>query len=395
MKKIIFAIFVLGAAFSGFSNFASAAPDNGQVHDGVGVDFFYSPTCPHCAKEKIFLKDLQEKYPDVAINQYDVINVQENQKLLKDFYEKYEVPKSLQGLVPATFTPTKYFIGFDDNVAKGLESCLEECLATGDQELSLSHTSIIEKSFKIPFLGEVKTSNLSFPAMAVALGFLDGFNVCSLGALILILSLVLTFKSRKKILIFGGIFILTTAVVYGFLIFFWYKLFEAVAPYLKIMNLLIGGLGLVGGIYFFRQFWKSRKSCLTCESDSGSKISSKFLPKLQNLFKSPSSVFLAAGAVFAFALILTVVEFPCSAVVPIAFAAVMAQAGLPSSSYILYIAIYILFYLLDELIIFFIAFFTSKIWLSSPKHFKWIVLMEAVILLSLGIYYLSSLFHLA
>ena len=231
--------------------------------------------------------------------------------------------------------------------------------------------------------------------MAVALGALDGFNVCSLGALILILSLVLTFHSRRKILIFGGIYLLTTAMVYGFLIFFWYKLFEAVAPYLKIMNLLIGGLGIAGGVYFLRQFFKSRKKCLTCESDSGSKISSKFLPKLESLFKKPSSIFLAAGAVFAFALILTVVEFPCSAVVPIAFAAVMAQAGLSSSSYIFYIAIYILFYLLDELIVFLIAFFTSKIWLSSPKFFKWIILFEAVILLSMGVYYLSSLFHLA
>ena len=395
MKKIIFAIFVLGAAFSGFGNFASAAPDGGQAHDGVDVNFFYSPTCPYCAKEKIFLKDLKEKYPEIEINQYDVVNSRESQNILQEFYARYEVPKSLQGLVPATFTPTKYFIGFDDKVAKELDNCLKECLVAGDQKLSLSHTSIIEKSVKIPFFGEIKTSNLSFPAMAVALGALDGFNVCSLGALILILSLVLTFHSRKKILIFGGIYLLTTAVVYGFLIFFWYKLFEAVAPYLKIMNLLIGGLGIAGGVYFLRQFFKSRKKCLTCESDSGSKISSKFLPKLESLFKKPSSIFLAAGAVLAFALILTVVEFPCSAVVPIAFAAVMAQAGLSSSSYIFYIAIYIIFYLLDELIVFLIAFFTSKIWLSSPKFFKWIILFEAVILLSMGVYYLSSLFHLA
>ena len=382
MRKIIFTILISGFIFGGFG-LASA--------QSVEVDFFYSPTCPHCAKEKVFLRGLEEKYPDLSINQYDVINSQENRKILSEFYKKYEVPKSFQGLVPATFTPTKYFIGFDDKVAAGLESCLKECLASGSQELSLANTSIIEKSVKIPLLGEIKLVGLSFPVMAVALGSLDGFNVCSLGALMIILSLVLAFKSRKRILLFGGIYLLTTAIVYGFLIFFWYKLFEAMAPYLKIMNILIGVLGVSGGIYFFRQFLKSIKNPLVCDSDGGQKISSKFLPKLQKLLSSPSSLLLAAAAILAFAFVLTVVEFPCSAVVPIAFAAVMAQAGLSSSSYLLYIIIYIIFYLLDEIIIFLIALFTSKIWLSSPKFGKWLVLLEAVILFSLGFYYLSSL----
>ena len=404
MGKIIFIIFaaslffsffnsVLAPAFAEASTFALRASADKSVgeEEKIEIDFFYSPTCPHCAKEKVFLQDLKVKYPELAINQYDVINIQGNQELLREFYERYEVPKSLQGLVPATFTPTKYFIGFDDKVAQGIEGCLKECLSGGKEELSLVNTSIIEKSFNIPLFGEIRMSNLSFLAMAIALGTLDGFNVCSLGAIILILSLVLALGSRKKILIFGGIFILTTAVVYGFLIFFWYKLFEAVIPYFKIINVLIGVLGVGGGVYFFRQFLNFRKSCPTCDSGTGSKISSKFLPKLQNILKNPSSIFLAAGAISAFAFILTVVEFPCSAVVPIAFAAVLAKAGLSSVSYVFYISIYLIFYLLDEIIVFLIAFFTSKIWLSSPKFFKWIVLAEALILFSLGFYYLLSL----
>lgn len=358
MKKLIFVFSGLVLALSSFS-FVSA-------YEEADVEFFYSPTCPHCAKEKIFLKGLEEKYPALVINQYDVINSQENRKLLNEFYEKYNVPKSLQGLVPATFVSAKYFVGFDDEVAKEIEGLLE------------NRTAAAKDSIALPL-----------PAMAIVSGALDGFNVCSLGALILILSLVLALNSRKKIFIFGGIYLLTTAIVYGFLIFFWYKLFEAVAPYLKIMNILIGVLGISGGIYFFRQFLKSRKSSLACDSESAGKISSKLLPKLQKLLNSPSSLLLAAGAVFVFAFMLTVVEFPCSAVVPIAFAAVLSQAGYPPVLYILYIAIYILFYLLDEIIIFLVALITSKLWMSSPKFFKWIVLLEAIILFAIGFYYLS------
>jgi len=380
-RNIIICFFIFGLLLGSF-NFA-LAQDN-----GVEINFFYSPTCPHCAKEKAFLAGLASEYPALKINQYDVINGQDSQKLLGEFYKKYEVPKSLQGLVPATFTPEKYFIGFDDAIAEEMKSCLEECLRPEKEEFSLTHTSIIDKSAKIPLLGEIKLSDLSFPAMATVLGILDGFNVCSLGALLLILSLVLVLRSRRKIIIFGGVYILTTAAVYGFLIFFWYKLFEAIAPYLKIMNLLIGVLGVSGGIYFLRQFWKSRKSPPVCESGSGKKISSKFLPKLQELLEKPSSLLLSVGVVFAFAFVLTAVEFPCSAVVPVAFAAVLSQAGLPLAAYLFYIAIFVLFYLLDEIIVFLFAVFTSKIWLASPRFLKWIYLIEAVILFFFGIYYL-------
>ncbi len=383
MRKALFLIFVLGLFF-GVVNFASA-------HEEADLELFYSPTCPHCAKEKAFVEGLQIKYPTLSVHEHDVINNQSDRDLLGDYYQKYQVPESLQGLVPATFTSTKYFVGFDDKIAKEMESCLVECLHQDNKEFSLSHTSIIDKTLRIPFLGEIKLSSFSYPVMAAVLGVLDGFNVCSLGALILILSLVLTLKSRKKIVIYGGTFLLTAAVVYGFLIFFWYKLFELLAPYLKFMNILIGVLGLAGGIYFFRQFLKSRKETLVCDSEPGGKISSRFLPRIQKLLSSPSSLFLSLAAVLAFALVLTVVEFPCSAVVPIAFAAVMSQAGLPPFQYLLYIAIYILFYLLDELIVFLVAIFTSKIWLSSPKSFKWIVLLESVVLFSLGLYYLFSL----
>ena len=391
MRKWIFAIFLLGLTLGVFDFVLAQDPIRNDISNGarkIEVDFFYSPTCPHCAKEKEFLKELELRHPEIKINRYDVINSQDSQKLLKDFYEKYGVPAALQGLVPVTFTPVKYFVGFDDKVAEEIENCLEQCFKPDDKELSLTHTSIIEKNLKIPFLGEIQLSRFSFPVMAIVLGTLDGFNVCSLGALVLILSLVLALNSRKKIMIFGGVFLLTTAAVYGFLIFFWYKLFETVAPYLQIMNVLIGVLGIAGGVYFFRQFLKFRSSSPTCESKPGEKISAKFFPKLQNLFKTPSSILLAIGSIFAFALVLTVVEFPCSAVVPVAFAAVLAQAGLSSALYIFYIAIFVLFYLLDEIIVFLLAVFTSKIWLTSPRFLKWIILAEAIILFFLGFYYL-------
>jgi len=395
MRKLIsisfFLIFLLFSPVFVYPVRADTASNGAQ--DKIEINLFYSQTCPHCAAEREFLKDLQGRYPEIQINQYEVIYDQGNQELLKDFYQRYQMPKNLQGLVPATFTPEKYFVGFNQEIAEELESCLDHCLRPDREDISLISTSLIERDIKIPFLGEIKLSSLSFPAMAVLLGTLDGFNVCSLGALILILSLVLSLNSRRKVLLFGGVFILTTAVVYGLLIVFWYKLFEFIASYLKMMEILIGTLGLAGGVYFLKQFIDLRKKGPTCDSEVGGSIVSKFSNKVQNLLKesSTSRFFLLIGAIFSFALVITVVEFPCSAVVPVAFAAVLAGAGLSTFHYLLYIAIFVAFYLLDEIIMFLVALFTSRIWLSSPKFLKWIILAEAVILFFLGFYYLSGI----
>jgi len=384
--KWMLAIFVLTFISAGF-NFGLTQAEKTEI------SFFYSATCPRCAEEKAFLEELEGRYPEVEIRKFEVIYSAENQKLLKEFYQEYRVPKNLQGLVPATFTPEKYFIGFNQAIAAEIENCLEACLEPGDKDVSLINASLIEKNINIPFWGEIKTGNLSFSLMAVVLGTLDGFNVCSLGALILILSLTLALNSRKKILIFGGIFILTTAVVYGFLITFWYKLFEILVSYLKAMEILIGVLGIGGGVYFLRQFLILRKKGPTCQSGAGGSLSAKFLARIKDLLQnsSSSSFFLLIGAIFAFAFVITVVEFPCSAVVPVAFAAVLAEAELSGFHYFLYIALFILFYLLDEIIVFSAAFLTSKVWLSSSKFLKWIILSEAIILFFLGFYYLLGI----
>ncbi|MFH1714080.1 MAG: hypothetical protein ABH831_00580 [Candidatus Nealsonbacteria bacterium] len=361
-----------------------------SAQEKVEVNFFYSATCLHCIKENAFLDDLEKQYSTLEINRFEIVSSADNQELLKTFYDKYDVAKNLRGLIPVTFTPEKYFVGFNDDIASEIESCLGVCARSGKEEVSLSETSIIKKNIKIPFLGEVKIDNLSFPVMAMVLGALDGFNICSLGALILILSLVLILGSKKKIFIFGGLFILTTALVYGFLIVFWYKLFEIVVSYLKVFEILIGILGIGGGLYFFKQFLDLRKKDPTCDSGLGSKIASKFSMRLQNILKqnSISSFFAVALLIFAFAFIITLVEFPCSAVVPVAFAAVLAGAGMSGFQYILYISIFVVFYLLDELIVFLIAIFTSKIRFISERFVKWAILLEAIVLFLLGLYYL-------
>jgi len=288
-------------------------------------------------------------------------------------------------------------LGFNEKIEKNIENCIlgliegnsQEPCEPGEKPEQETLTQIdLEEEVDLPIVGEISLEKYSLPVLAVLLGALDGFNVCSLGALVLILGLVLAIKSRKKTLLFGGLFILTTTIVYGILIFIWYQIFSFLIPYIRIMEILIGLLAVAGGIYFFKEFLKFRKRGPVCEISAGKGIMSKFSSKFQQSIKESGNIILILGSVLLFAGIITIVEFPCSAAVPVIFAGVLAQSGLSTIQYLLYIAIFLVFYMLDEIIVFLVAFFTMKIWFASSKVITWITLLEAIILLALGFYYL-------
>ncbi len=372
-KKIPF-FFLTFILFLGVFGFVSA-------QEKVGVNFFYSKTCPHCAKEKTFLEnEIVEKYPEVELNKF---LVSENIDLLKDFYEDYNVPEEKYGLVPITFINRSYFLGFDEETRKEIEDCI-----LNEIEEYPHPSSEKEDRISIPFLGKIEAGNYSLPALSVILGFFDGFNVCSLGALVLILGLVLALRERKKIFLYGGVFIGTTALIYGFLIVVWHQIFSVLASYLRGMEILIGVLGICGGVYFLREFIRFRKYGPACQTRG--KVSELTL-KIKKILQESESIILIIASLLLFAAIITVVEFPCSAAIPVFFASVLAEAQLPVSLYLLYIAIFVLFYMIDEIIVFLIAFFTMKIRIASPRFTVWITLLEAIILFGFGFYYLFGL----
>ena len=394
---------ILSLVFICIFSFLITQSISGQ--DRLEIFFFYSKTCPHCAAEQKFLDNLEKKYAqEIKINRYFIGNTQ-HLDLLKILLKKHDAERFF-GAVPLTFIGEDFIPGFDnpERIGKIIEQSIQRQISYQTpkqnqnkqiQEKNLTKTETPEPEkkpvFNIPRIGKIDIEKYSLPVLAIILGALDGFNVCSLGALVLILGLVLILRSRKQILIFGGAYILTTAIVYGVLIFAWYKIFSFLASYQKLITLLVALLGIGGGVYFLKEFIKQKKYGPTCEtSQSGlfQKLSSKLRQQLAQKNKKILGVIFG---IFLFAFIITIIEFPCSAAAPLFFASILAKAKLPIFFYLLYIVIYILFYMLDEILIFLIAVFTLKLRLASPKFVTWIILAESIILFILGFYYLLKI----
>ncbi len=376
IASLIVAIFILGVPQ------LSSAMEKAANQE---IIFFSSPTCPHCLKERQFLKTLQSEFPEIKVREY---TFSENIELVNDLYEKYNVGKNKQGLVPISFIANQYFVGFNEDVQAEIETYF---LAENQEHQKNNHLSDSQDNKKIKLWGkkEIDIEKYSFPVLAIILGTIDGFNICSLGALVVILGLVMVLNSRRKILFLGGVFLLTTGLTYGLLIFLWHQLFLVIAPYIKSMELFIALISLIGGAYLLREFIKNRKQGPQCSS---SNLLGKISPKIEKAFTNKKNLLTLLSIVFLFSLVITIVEFPCSAILPVLFSGILAETNLPLVQSIGYMIIYILFYLLDEIIIFLIAFFTMKIKIVSPKSINVFTLIAALIFLSLGVYYIARIF---
>ncbi len=364
IKILFIAAFLSIFLLNGFSVFAQGEP--------IEINFFYSATCPHCAAEEEFLKGLEKKYSEIKINRYEVVSDRENQKLLQDFFAKYKVPENEQGWVPATFTPTKYFVGFNEQTGKDIESCLKECLG-GEKTAA--------QILKVPILGNVDLSKMSLAGLTFVLGILDGFNPCAMWILVILISLLIPLRSRKKIALVGGIFIFAEGLLYFLFMTAWLNIFLAI-KYGLLTRILIGIFGIVFGVWRIKDFltWKPG----VCKVVGDSKSQGKIMDKMNRVLKATTIPAMVAGVIL-LAFGVNLVEFLCSAGFPVMYTRILAIQDIGAFQHYLYLFFYIIFYMLDDLIIFGIAFFAFGRFAFSEKYNKYSTLIAGVLIFVLGI----------
>ena len=343
----------------------------------IEIYFFYSAICPHCKTEKEFLKDLKNKYPEIEIKEYEVISNTENQQILQDFYQRYEVPEREKGYVPVTFTPNRYFIGFNEQIGKQLESCIKECLI-GEKPIS--------QKIKIPIFGEVDISKMSLPVLTITLGAMDGLNPCAMWVLLFLISLLINTHSRKRMWLIGGTFILASGIVYYLILSAWLNLFFAIS-YVNLTRILIGIFALIVGIWQIKNFITYKPAvCKITEGKSflQHRIKISLKNRAEKLALSPFTFGVLVGIII-LAFGINLVEFFCSAGLPVTFTRILALNSLSNLNYYLYLLLYTFIFMLDDLIVFLIALITLSRFSLTEKYNYWATLFGGLLIFALGI----------
>jgi thiol-disulfide isomerase/thioredoxin len=375
---LVIALVIIGA----FSFFMTAeekpAVASGEV---PAVYFFYLPTCPHCTEQKPIYYELKSERTDVEFFEYDASSQQGSQLFYK-LAADAGLDTSRLG-VPTIFVGKNALVGFQskENLMNAIDECINQCKGEEYHQEIVQEIDTGFSDFELPFLGRVDLTKWSLPTLAVVLGLVDGFNPCAMWVLIFIITMLLGEKSKKKIWIVVGSFVLASAISYFLFMTAWLNLFLLIG-YIRILTLLIGLFALGMGILNLKEVITT-KGGLTCKvTDAEDK--EKTMNKIQNILSQPVTwgVLLA---IIGLAFTVNAIEFVCSAAIPAVFTQVLSLSNISSVMHYTYITIYVFFYMLDHIIIFGMAAFALGSGIIGEKYAKLCKLVGGIIMLVLGL----------
>jgi len=387
MKRIIVSFFLFIILLSLISNFVLAE----NASDKVNVYFFWAEGCPHCANEKPFLESLKQKYSNLEVHSLEVTKSKENADLLARVGR--ELNADVSG-VPFTVVGKQYFIGWynEETTGKSIEEAVQCALKNACPDIVGSLTTSVTPSLQpkseitapekitLPLLGEIETKNISLPIFTVIIGALDGFNPCAMWVLLFLISMLLHMKDRKRMWILGITFLVASAFVYFLFMAAWLNLILFIG-FIFWVRLLIALVALAGGIYNLREYFINK--------DSGCKVVGE--EKRQKVFERVKRItheqkfWLALVGIVILAASVNLVELICSAGLPVLFTQVLALNNLAVWQYYSYMLIYIFFFMLDDLIVFFIAMITLQLTGITTKYTRFSHLIGGIIMLIVGI----------
>ena len=362
----------------------------------VTLYLFHGDGCPHCAEEIEYLDSIYDDYDELKIVKYEVWYNDENAELLSKVEDAFDVKRSG---VPTTVIGDTVIKGYGTGTSNRIKSAIEFYIANDyvDQVERIKEGTFVKEeaedefseeeqkedkdlTIKVPFFGKVNLKNVSLGTAAGVIGLIDGFNPCAMWILLFLLSVLIGMKDRKRMWIIGLTFLLTSALVYMLIMLSWLQIAVKMTTVIWIRN-VIAVIALVGAGVNLRSFIRSKDSGCEVVDDKKRKTIFKKIRK----FTSEKSLIIALIGVIGLAISVNLVELACSAGLPLVFTELLVLNDTNSFMRFTYTLLYILFFLLDDLIVFFIAMFTMKITGISTKYNKYSHLLGGIIMLIVGV----------
>lgn len=395
MKRSLKILFLVICLFS-FCNVVNAVSEKNLVN----IYLFHSYTCKHCKEEIKLLDELEKEYDNIKVYKYEV-NENGNGELLKNISE---IMGSKVTGTPYTIIGNKVFSGYDYENSKGrFKGAIEYYSKYGyedkvgeyissiplpsyevkdtDPDVDEYISNYISYKVKLPLIGEVKLKNLTLPLITVVIGLADGFNPCAMWVLLFLISMLIGMKDKKRMWILGSTFLLISALIYLIFMMSWLNLANLLISVVWV-RVIIAVVSLVGGFINLRGYIKHRKvsGCDVVDDKKRNRIITRI-----KKFTTEKNFWLAILGVIVLAISVNVVELACSAGLPVMFIEILSLNNLTAIEEIIYIVLYMLFFLLDDFVVFVIAMTTLSLTGVSSKYGNLSKLIGGILMLLIGL----------
>ena len=185
---------------------------------------FWGIGCPHCDNQKPFLQELEERYPELTLQKYEVLRERTHHELFIALSLAHGIEP---GSVPTAFLGGNAWVGDSPQIRREIESTIRQEIAALKQQelpegqappgLGPADVQAVDppEGFNVPLIGRVDLGMQPLMVTTLLIAFIDGLNPCSLWVLTLLLGLVIHSGSRGRIALVGITFLTTTALIYG------------------------------------------------------------------------------------------------------------------------------------------------------------------------------------
>lgn len=346
--------------------------------DKITLYLFYGKECPHCEDEMKFLKDIEKKYKDyLIIKKFETWHDTNNNDLLLKVKEKLGVTD--KG-VPFTVIGEDYYSGYADSTGKKIESSIIKYIKINYPEANIDEELVVDKNTEeIPFLGSINVKNASMITISIILGFVDGFNPCAMWVLLFLIGMLFNMKDKKRMYILGYTFLLVSSIFYFFAVFF----LDIIISYMavKVIRYLIGLVGILGGSYnLYKYFNEPKDGCSTTNNTKRKEIMNRI-----KKFTSEKNLLLALVGVILLAVSVNLVEIMCTTGFPTIFVSILELNNITGMTKIFYLLIYILMYMIDDLVVFIVSMVTLEVTGISTKFNRLSHLVGGIIMILMGL----------
>jgi hypothetical protein len=313
------------------------------------MDVYLRDGCPHCADAKAYLQQLQQRHPDLSIRYHEV--------------------------GPSFLICEAFYAGFA--MAAGSDEWIENQLLDPDANRQ-------PYQVRTP-LGEFSVDDIGLPAFTLALGLIDGFNPCAMWILLFLLSILVNIRSRRRIILIAGTFVVVSGMVYFAFMAAWLNLFLLIG-FTRWLQIVIGVLALLIGAVHIKDFVAFGQGVSLSISDS---VKPTLYARVRNIMHA-RSIWAALIAVTIVAIMVNMIELLCTAGLPAIYTQLLSLRPMTTAQYYGYLVLYNLAYIFDDALMVTITVFTMNRLKLQEKQGRWLKLISGLVIFTLGLILLTA-----
>jgi Glutaredoxin len=210
--RLVFACIAMVVALLWTSAAAARAPD---------VELFTREGCPRCDDAKAFVRDVATKHPEIVVVVVDLGRDPAARRRLSEIAKERHASAAS---VPSMLVRDTLVVGWSAGSTPARVEALLSGTSSGSSEpgetCSADDATPCEPSaaprseIVLPLFGRIDLNVLGLPMFTLAVGLVDGFNPCAMWVLLLLLALLVNLKSRLKMGLVAGVFVVVSGLAY-------------------------------------------------------------------------------------------------------------------------------------------------------------------------------------